>query len=576
MTMTPYNTDLTRALKWMHNNAPNLQALINQKANWYQRYNTQFWTNWQENVFDIRTANAFGLVVWCIILGLPLDIFDFAPITNAFAFGAQRGNYLDGGGNVAPINFVSGPNIYNGGVLVPTSQWSLNETSDAVTFTTAPAEYAVLTWTGTVQNEDGTTLLVQQPRQFGTGTGSQTMFSLIPTDSGNYNEVGFNFYGGGNESVALLSEIRQACQLRYVALVSNGRQQWINQMLQYIFNAGDAWNFQEKTYFYLTDITMAVQVVTGAQIWRSDWEGNQLLYATARTNLCPNSQLLASSNHWTLSNCTITNSAGPDGTANGTALITPSSAAASYVDNSASQSGLALNTIYTMSLFVKAGSATNSFTGIYDSLYATLLCGIEIVWAGGTPTLTISPSSTGYVSGTLKLDQTGESGWYRVEAQFNNGTNAAVGGRIVSDSSNGTGTMYAAYPQLEQGLGATSYIPTTGSDATVTDYTLNASTGAVVMAVAPANGAILTWQGSWNWSSWTSPNQFGTGNGSNVDFTLTNPPGGAKPITQQYYMEYRVGASLNFSSQFLTILNNPAYGIMPQCAGTAYAVVQES
>lgn len=575
MTMKPYNTDLTRSLKWMHNKAPNLQSIINQKAAWYQKYHTQFWSNWEANVFDIRTANAFGLLVWCIILGLPLDIFDFEPITNAFAFGSQRGNYLDSGGHVAPINFVSGPNIFSNGIAVPSSGWSLNPTTDQITFTTPPASGAVLTWTGTVQNVKGTQLVVQQPKQFGTGDGSTVTFNMTPSDSANYNEVGFNFYGGGADSVASLNEIRQACQLRYVALVSNGRQQWINQMLQYIFNQGNPWDFPGKKYFYLTDSTLSPQPVTGAKIWRSDWEGNELLYTTSRRNICPNSSVISTTNSWSTTNSSITNSAGPDGTANGTALITPSSAAAAYVRDTASQSGLSLNTVFSISAFVKAGTATQSAIAIMDSGYATTLCSIGITWSSGVPS--VAGSGSGYVAGSASVAAAGVAGWYRVQASFNNGTNVAVGTQITPDTTNGTGTISIAYPQFELGPVATSYIPTSGSAATVaTDYTLNTSTGAVTMTSAPAAGAALTWTGTWNWGTWTTPSQFGTGNGSNVSFTLTPPPGSAAPISRSYYMEYRVGANLKLSSQFLTLLNNPAYGIMPNCAGIGYAVVQES
>jgi len=182
-----------------------------------------------------------------------------------------------------------------------------------------------------------------------------------------------------------------------------------------------------------------------------------------------------------------------------------------------------------------------------------------------------------YVAGSASVAAAGVAGWYRVQASFNNGTNVAVGTQITPDATNGTGTLNTAYPQLELGPVATSYIPTSGSAATVaTDYTLNTSTGAVTMTSAPATGATLTWTGTWNWVTWTTPSQFGTGDGSSVNFTLTPPPGSAAPISRSYYMEYRIGANLKLSSQFLTLLNNPAYGIMPTCAGIGYAVVQES
>lgn len=574
MTMKPYNTDLTRALKWMHNKAPNLQTIIQKKSDWYHRYNDQFWTNWQQNVFDIRTANAFGLVVWCIILGLPLDIFDFAPITNAFAFGNQRGNYLDGGGHHNPITFISGPNIYESGALVAPANYSLNSTTDVVTFSTAPTVGSVLTWTGTISGIDGQHLIINEPRGFGTGDGTTTAFSLTPSDSANYNTVGFNFYGGGSESVALLNEVRYACQLRYVALVSNGRQQWINQMLKYIFSPNAAWDFPNKKYFYLHDSTGTPQPVTGQSVWRSDWQGNVLLSTSARTNVLTYSAQISTSNGWTTLQANITNSAGPDGTANGAATIAPTfTSIACYARHASLISGLALNTVHTMSVFVKAGTSRSSDFTLYDSTYSQIVGQIIINWdVNGVASF----GGGVYIDGTGKCTPTGVAGWYRLECQFNTNTNASIGFQLTPDKTGNELTCTYAYPQIEQRAGAGSYIPTAGSTATLTDYSLNTTTGALTMSVAPANGAVLTWQGTWDWASWTSPNQFGVGNGSTVNFQLTKPPGAVTPITNAFYMEYRIGANMKLSSQFVNILNNPAYGVMPQCAGVKYTVVQES
>jgi hypothetical protein len=250
MTMVPYNPDILRALKWQHNNAPRIQSIIRQKTLWYNKYNTQFWQQWEETVFDLRTANPFGLVVWCIILGLPLDVFDFQPITNAFAYGRQRGNYMDGG-HGAPFDFVGDPIIYmDGSVRVAT----VDPVSGSVVTHPAPPDGAILTWSGIVVDGDGYDTVVEK-RQFAVGDGVTTNFNLTPENIDNFNDVGYNFQGGGSTSVAILNEIRYACQLRYVALVSNGRQQWINEMLRYIFNLGEDWDMSSGKYFYLTDDT---------------------------------------------------------------------------------------------------------------------------------------------------------------------------------------------------------------------------------------------------------------------------------------------------------------------------------
>lgn len=59
-----YAVDLLQALIWQYDNAPRLQKLLQHKQDWYNENNTQFWSDWLKNVFNITTANDFGLTVW--------------------------------------------------------------------------------------------------------------------------------------------------------------------------------------------------------------------------------------------------------------------------------------------------------------------------------------------------------------------------------------------------------------------------------------------------------------------------------------------------------------------------------
>jgi Protein of unknown function (DUF2612) len=173
--MTPFNGDITQCLKWLQNNAPNLQMIVSKKSNWYQQYHNTFWSNWQQNVFDIQTANTFGLMIWCIILNVPADLFGLFPANVSWAYGANRQNYI-------------------------------------------------------AKESDSPTV--------------------------DPNTTGGNFYGGGNSTILNLNEVRWALQLRYVALVSDGRTSFINEMLRFIFNEGEAWDFAGGKYFYLADSTI--------------------------------------------------------------------------------------------------------------------------------------------------------------------------------------------------------------------------------------------------------------------------------------------------------------------------------
>lgn len=92
--MTPYEVEISRSLKWMHNKAPAMTSLVLAKERWYDANQKQFWASWLADVFDLRTANDFGMLVWCMILGVPSDQFSFSPPKHQFAYGAERENFV--------------------------------------------------------------------------------------------------------------------------------------------------------------------------------------------------------------------------------------------------------------------------------------------------------------------------------------------------------------------------------------------------------------------------------------------------------------------------------------------------
>ena len=93
-----FSVNLLRSLLWQYNNAPGLTALLELKQRWYNEHQTDFWTHWIKNIFDLRTANNFGLSVWSRILDLPLFTRPERPGTNfpQFGFGPDRANFADG------------------------------------------------------------------------------------------------------------------------------------------------------------------------------------------------------------------------------------------------------------------------------------------------------------------------------------------------------------------------------------------------------------------------------------------------------------------------------------------------
>lgn len=93
-----FSVDLTRALLWQYNDAARLESLVRQKQAWYDENQTSFWEDWTRDVFDLRTANDFGLAVWAIILNIPLAVTsqgddDGKPI---FGFDQYRENFNNG------------------------------------------------------------------------------------------------------------------------------------------------------------------------------------------------------------------------------------------------------------------------------------------------------------------------------------------------------------------------------------------------------------------------------------------------------------------------------------------------
>lgn len=71
---TDFNVNLLQALLWEYNEAEHLEGLLRQKQAWYDANQTEFWANWVRDVFDLKTANEFGLSVWAIILNQRLYV----------------------------------------------------------------------------------------------------------------------------------------------------------------------------------------------------------------------------------------------------------------------------------------------------------------------------------------------------------------------------------------------------------------------------------------------------------------------------------------------------------------------
>lgn len=104
---------ILRPLLWQHNQATSLRSLLDQKKAWVDANNAEFWTDWYRDVFNLKTANAFGCQVWARILGIRL-----APPPPED--GGERWGFA-----TDDVNFDNGPFANSTGVVLTVEQQRL-------------------------------------------------------------------------------------------------------------------------------------------------------------------------------------------------------------------------------------------------------------------------------------------------------------------------------------------------------------------------------------------------------------------------------------------------------------------
>ncbi|UEP42765.1 phage GP46 family protein [Burkholderia sp. B21-005] len=249
--------------------------------------------------------------------------------------------------------------------------------------------------------------------------------------------------------------------------------QVINVSAPSTFGIGDG----VSTLFQLSATQGRINGIISAQLYRNDWQGNQLLYATPRTNSFLQSANLASAS-WVRNNvASLAAATGPDGSSNAYTL-TSTSSGFGFVYQSLS---VTIGVPVWVSIFAKAGS-TNSFRMVSNT-------------QAGSATFTLSGAgSASAVSGVFSNATivTLDGVWYCCSVLLTptaTGTNTIIPADITTASASVTffGPQYGS---------AGGYIPTTTAPVTVTDYTLT-PTGSAALSVPPAVAAALTWTGSY-------------------------------------------------------------------------------
>jgi hypothetical protein len=193
-------------------------------------------------------------------------------------------------------------------------------------------------------------------------------------------------------------------------------------------------------------------------IYRNDWQGIQQLYPTPRTNYLIGSYNSLPQNNGPLINLTATSGVSDPAGTNQAWTLTATAAGAVVVAYGYMTKGSPATT--SMWLRRRTGSGQ-----IY----------ILNVSAATPVPVTLTTSWQRFSSSGLSSSTYNAAYW---------GVELATSGDQVD----------VAFGQVEPGSVPTSYIPTTATAVTVTDYALSGNT--VTLAVAPLTGAALTWSGS--------------------------------------------------------------------------------
>jgi hypothetical protein len=193
-------------------------------------------------------------------------------------------------------------------------------------------------------------------------------------------------------------------------------------------------------------------------VYRKDWQGNQQLYPTSRTNQCLWSQDFSNA-AWTKTTMSVA-----------TGIPDPSGGTGAQTLTATSANG-------TVDQFLSsAPSLVRS-----NSVWLRRRTGSGVIQI-------VKPDNTTYTTVALT------SNWTRFSVPGASSVNRRAGILIAT-----SGDAIDAFAfQLEDGPVATSYIATTTLAVAITDYVLSA-TGLVTLAVAPLLNAILTWTGSYYW-----------------------------------------------------------------------------
>lgn len=263
------------------------------------------------------------------------------------------------------------------------------------------------------------------------------------------------------------------------------------------FGVGDG----ATTQFQIGGPREAVTSISPTAVWRQDWQGNQLLYPTPRTNILRQS-----------TNLTVAPWSSGTYPAVASSVITPRADQTAYKIVPAVGQGLtggglingsvkpAVSQRVTFSVFAKIGE--------FDR-FRMFLNGANTTTASArTDWRLVDGSSIGSAVGEEFANLTFSAvpfpdAWWLFSMTVDTDASSQLTARLYSLSSStsvgdGASGVYVWLPQVELFDVAGSRIPTTTAPESVTDYFVS-SAGLVTLGQVPDIGAALTWTGSYTY-----------------------------------------------------------------------------
>jgi len=87
--------DITKSIIWQYNDNKPLIGVVENQQSFIDKDVTGFFNDFYNNIYNVETANLFGLLVWARILGLTVPAFVVTP-SQWFGFNSNATNFNAG------------------------------------------------------------------------------------------------------------------------------------------------------------------------------------------------------------------------------------------------------------------------------------------------------------------------------------------------------------------------------------------------------------------------------------------------------------------------------------------------